>query len=79
MKRAFTCFEFHRQSDGKLTLDDDGASYVRPHTHPLLAGKEFVNETEILQAIQDHNAAHPSSPFKGEILVFPVLTFYLML
>jgi hypothetical protein len=75
MKRTYVCFEPHRQADGSLTLDADGASYLKPHSHPLLKGKEFVNELEIVQAIQDHRRENPAKPFTGEVVILQVLTF----
>jgi hypothetical protein len=75
MKRTYVCFEPHRQADGSLTLDADGASYLKPHSHKLLSGKEFVNELAIVQTIQDHNRENPGAPLTGEVIILQVLTF----
>lgn len=86
MKNAFIAFELHRDADGKVMTDDDGACYLKPHTHPLLAGKEFCNQGEAVQLIRDYNApkqdpgnpsvmVSPKERFAGELIVLNVLTF----
>ena len=70
MKRVFVCFEQHTDKNGKPFLDDDGCTYVKPHTHALLANREFVNITEILQTILDNNNNPANKPFKGEFIPF---------
>lgn len=81
MKRVFVCFEQHRDASGKLTVDAEGATYLRPHTHPLLKGKEFATDREIFETINDNdNAADAkgraaNDAFKGEVIILQVLTF----
>jgi hypothetical protein len=75
MKRAFVVFERHIAADGKLFTDGDGCVYIKPHSHPVFAGKEFCNDLEVLQAVQDHNSNPKNEPFKGEYIVLPIITF----
>lgn len=74
MKNAFIAYERHSQ-DGKLFLDADGCQYLKPHTHVLLAGKEFANQGEAVTVIRDHNIANPTNPFKGELILLNVISF----
>lgn len=74
MKYAFIAYERHTQG-GKLFADGDGCHYLKPHSHPLLAGKEFANQGECVTVIRDHNIANPADQFKGEVILLPVLTF----
>ena len=74
MKNAFIAYERHSQN-GKLFTDADGCQYLKPHTHALLAGKEFANPGEAVTVIRDHNIANPTSPFKGELILLNVISF----
>jgi hypothetical protein len=86
MKNAFVAFELNRDAAGKLMTDADGCCSLKPHTHKLLAGKEFCHQGEVIQAIRDYNApkqdpgnpsvmVSPSDRFIGEVIVLNVLTF----
>jgi hypothetical protein len=85
MKNAFVPFELHRQEDGTLFTDADGCSYLRPHSHPLLKGKEFCHQGEVVTLIRDNNilAAQideltgkaKATPFRGEFVLLNVVTF----
>lgn len=85
-KNYFIAVEPLKGKDGKWFTDDDGAVYFAPHSHPLLAGKEFANQIELVQLIADHNRPKPDvndpsvmvsqpKPFHGEVILFNVLTF----
>jgi hypothetical protein len=75
MKRVFVCFEQHLDKNGKPFVDDDGCTYLKPHSNPLLAGREFANVTEILTVIIDHNNANPTKKFVGEFIPLEKYSF----
>lgn len=85
MTNAFIAFERHRK-DGAVYLDQDGACYLQPHTHPLLKDKVFCNQAEVIQSIRDYNSPKadpmnpavmviPENPFKGEFILLNVISF----
>jgi hypothetical protein len=74
MKRVYIAFERFAQ-DGQVFTDPDGCSYLRPHSHPLLAGKEFCNPTEAVQLISDYNIENPKNRFKGEVIFQEVIIY----
>jgi hypothetical protein len=74
MKRVYVAYERFAQG-GKVFTDGDGCNYLKPHTHSLLAGKEFCNTTEALTVIHDHNNANPRDKFQGEVIFLEVFSF----
>lgn len=78
MTNEFIAFERHRKS-GKVFTDEDGCTYLQPHSHDLLKGKSFANPGEAFQLIHDHNNAvaadRRGEPFKGEVILLNVVTF----
>lgn len=75
MTRNFQPFERHRNPDGTVYTDPEGCIYFKPHTNPLLAGKEFANPMGMLQTIDDHNNQNPSAKFSGEVVLLEIITY----
>jgi hypothetical protein len=75
MKRALIPFQRH-YVDGKLFLDAEGCFYIKPATHPALAGQEFANFTEAMQHLSDYNRENPQQKFEGEIILQEVIHYY---
>jgi len=71
LKNAFIAVTRMKQ-DGKLYKDSDGAMYLVDHDHEALAGKEFCNTQESIQAVADYNEKS-KEPFKGEIILLNVI------
>lgn len=81
MKNAFIAVERFKK-DGELFTDAEGCFYLQPHSHPMLAGREFANPGEAIQAIRDNNnrAVNPNAmlsakPFTGELILLNIITF----
>lgn len=74
MKNVFVPHERHTES-GKLFTDAEGCSYLKPHSHDLLKGKEFANPAEMAMLIADHNNANPQNKFTGEVILLNILTY----
>jgi hypothetical protein len=75
MKRALVPFQRH-YVDGKLFLDAEGCFYIKPATHPALAGRQFANFTEAMQHLSDFNREHPRGKFEGELILQEVFHYY---
>jgi hypothetical protein len=74
MKLSFVPYQRFAQG-GQTFTDSDGCHYVKPQSHPALAGKEFCNELEFRQHVNDYNAAHPDKPFTGEVVLLPIFNY----
>jgi len=71
LKNSFVAVSRMKQ-DGKTYKDSDGAMYLVDSEHEALAGKEFCNIQEALQAIEDFNQKS-KEPFKGELILLNVI------
>jgi len=71
LKNSFIAVSRLKQ-DNKVYKDQDGAMYLVDSTHEALAGKEFCNTQEALQAIEDFNQKS-KEPFKGELILLNII------
>ena len=72
MKYVLVPFERFRQGSAVFT-DGEGCVYLKPATHPAIAGKEFANELEFRQLVMDHMRDNPKDKI-GEVILLPVYT-----
>jgi len=60
------------KQDNQVYKDQEGAMYLVDSEHEALAGKEFSNVQEAIQAIQDYNQ-NSKTPFEGELILLNVI------